>query len=96
VSERLTPIIETNTKIGTPLSESERTKRLAEIDAELERLGREEAALVEAIVSEGGTAFHRPDADPLHVLALEIAESDEDDDAEGDESDFADAEDADA
>jgi hypothetical protein len=54
------------------LTEAKREERLAAIDEELDALGREEAALVEAIVRDGGTAYHRPQANPLHVLGLRV------------------------
>jgi hypothetical protein len=73
VMERMEPFLAFNADPENALSDKERAERLAAIDAELERLGREEAALVEAVVAEGGTAYHRPDANVLHVLGLAVA-----------------------
>jgi hypothetical protein len=73
VMERMTPFLEFNADPANALSDAEREKRLSAIDAKLERLGREEAALVEAIVAEGGTAYHTPTANALHVLGIALA-----------------------
>jgi hypothetical protein len=71
---RLDEALKFNSDDDNALSDSKRADRLAAIDAELDTLGREEAALVEAIVADGGTAYHRPQANPLHVLGILAAE----------------------
>jgi hypothetical protein len=56
------------------MSREERAERLAELDSEIETAERLEAAAVEQVIAEGGTAYHRPDTDVLAILSLRVAE----------------------
>jgi uncharacterized protein YaaQ len=56
------------------LSAEEKAARLAELDHEIDVASQIEAACVERIVAEGGTAHHRPDSSVLAVLSLRVAE----------------------
>jgi hypothetical protein len=54
------------------MSRVERAKRLAELETEIATAEALEAAAVEAVTAEGGTAHHRPDVDVLAVLSLRV------------------------
>ncbi len=56
------------------LSAEEKAARLAELRAQLDTAERIEAACVEQIIAEGGTAHYRPDISVLAVLSLRIAD----------------------
>lgn len=53
-----------------PMPMRERTAHFARLDAEIDYAERVEAAAVEQIIAEGGTASHRPDISVLAVLSL--------------------------
>lgn len=72
--EKLDQLIDVQADIGgdgPPLTE--RKAMLAKLDAEIDHCERIEAAAVEAIIADGGKAFHRPDASVFAVLGLKTA-----------------------
>jgi hypothetical protein len=52
------------------MNEDEQREALAELDAEIDALERNEAALIEAAFDEGVDILRRPNADPACVLAV--------------------------
>lgn len=52
------------------MSADGKSERLAELDSEIDAAERLEAACVEQIIADGGTAHHRPDISVLAVLSL--------------------------
>ena len=67
---KIEELIDFNVNAANAMPRAEQERQLAALDAELLQLRREEAALVEAIVVEGGSAWHFPDAPIEAVLSI--------------------------
>jgi hypothetical protein len=65
-------LIDFNADDSNAMPAEDQQAALANLDAEIMQLRREEAALVESIVADGGEAFHFPDAPIEAVLDIEI------------------------
>jgi hypothetical protein len=64
--------IEFNFDPSNAMPQAEQARQLAALDKELTELRRNEAALVESIVADGGNAWHFPDAPIEAVLSITI------------------------
>jgi hypothetical protein len=73
LAKKLDQLIEANADLSGSLPLPQRANHLATLTAAIDEAERLEAAAVEAIVAEGGTAFHRPDISVLAVLSLRIS-----------------------
>jgi hypothetical protein len=58
-----------------PLPKAEREKRLAELTADLDRLDRQEEALIELAAAQGTDLMRRPDAAPAAVSGVVVAQA---------------------
>jgi hypothetical protein len=67
-------LIDFNASDKTALSADEKARQLEKLDAELMTLRREEAAIVEAIIADGGAAFHFADAPIEAVFSISVAD----------------------
>jgi hypothetical protein len=73
LERRVDALLEFNRDDDASLSASEQTKGLQTIDDRLTALYREEAGLVEAVIAEGGSAFHFADRPAECVLGIWLA-----------------------
>jgi hypothetical protein len=73
LKSRIDRLLEINAD-DSGISARDREKYLAEIDDKLANLDALDCACVETITAEGGTAFHRPDADAFNVLGIAVVE----------------------
>jgi hypothetical protein len=73
LERRVDQLLEFNREDDTALSASEQTARIQAIDDRLITLYREEAFLVEAIIADGGSAFHFADRPAECVLGIRLA-----------------------
>lgn len=73
LSKKLDQLIEENADAAGSFPLPQRAKNLATLTAAIDEAERIEAAAVEAIIAEGGAAFHRPDISVLAVLSLRVA-----------------------
>jgi hypothetical protein len=73
LSKKLDQLIESNVDLSGSLPLPQRAKHLATLTAAIDEAERIEAAAVEAIIAEGGDAFHRPDISVLAALSLRVA-----------------------
>jgi hypothetical protein len=73
LSAKLDHLIEENADAAGSLPLPQRAKNIATLTASVDEAERVEAAAVEAIIAEGGTAFHRPDISVLAVLSLRVS-----------------------
>jgi hypothetical protein len=71
--EKLDELIDANANEGETLSLPQRAKHVATLTAAIDEAERIEAAAVEQIIAEGGSAFHRPDSSVLAVLSLRLS-----------------------
>jgi hypothetical protein len=71
-AKRLEAMIEQLPDVGA-LSDAAHAKKLAELDGEIERLGRVEESLIEAAYSQGVDIVRRAQADPACVLGVRAA-----------------------
>lgn len=70
LTAKIEELVDFNVEPSTALPEAEQRRRLAALDAEMLALRRNEAALVEFVVADGGTAFHFPDCPIEAVLSI--------------------------
>ncbi|MBN9149153.1 MULTISPECIES: hypothetical protein [unclassified Nitrobacter] len=71
--EKLDGLIDSYADVAGTLSIGQRAKRIAALAADIDEAERIEAAAVEAVIADGGTAFHRPDISVLAVLSMRTA-----------------------
>jgi hypothetical protein len=70
---RVDELIDFNADPANALGADEKVCQLSELDSELMTLRRVEASLVEAIVADGGTAWHFPDAPVEALFSITVA-----------------------
>lgn len=72
ILRKVEDLIDFNTDAANAMPQAAQAAALAKLDGQLVRLRREEAALVETIVADGGNAWHFPDAPLEAVLGISI------------------------
>lgn len=71
--KRLEASIDARPESATALSAPEKARRLDQLTADLDRLSRQEEAIIEAAASDGITVMRRPNALPQAVLGVVVA-----------------------